>query len=661
MNNLSLVVKIGGGFGLVLLLLLVVSFTSWHGLTSILSGLQQYRFLTEDTTLTAQLRQELSQADATIKDFIISGSDTAVQAHREAATAISAALDRALQATKDQAEREQLLSLQQSTAQYRETTDQLIALRAGYIELVDGRLHVLGPEMAENLAAMMDQGRRDRDDVATYLAGMALRNLLNGQIDALNFLQYSRDEDAQSCRDHFAQLAEETRKISKLVFDEAMLARNRAVTERAAAYLAAFDQVAALVQQRNNLVADLLGRLTPAIGGQLDDIRSTATKRQDELGENLFSQGRRARLTVLMIAGAALLFGAGCAFLLTRAITGPILRTARFAGTMATGDFTQSLSIAQRDEIGAMAEALNSMVADLRTMLTDIINDTAVLAKSSVGLKETARQLTGGAGETSTKAGTVAAAAEEMSTNMQSVAGAMEQSAQNTHLVAAATEQLSGTVQHISDNAESARGIAETAVAAAEQTSRRMDSLNSAAVQIGKVTETITEISEQTNLLALNATIEAARAGEAGKGFAVVANEIKELAGQTAAATVDIKRQIETMQQTTGETVADISQISDIIHKINDVIKAISTAVDEQQAATTEIAGKVAETSAGISEINEHVAQSSQVSAEITKDISEVNNASQMMSSHCEVVETSAEQLSELSARLTRMVRRFTV
>jgi methyl-accepting chemotaxis protein len=661
MNNLSLVVKIGGGFGLVLILLLIVSFTSWQGLTSLLSGLQEYRLFTEDTTLAGQLRQNLGEADATIKDFIISGSDASVQAHGEATAAISAALDRTLQTTKDPAERERLQALQLNTAHYRETTGQLVDLRAGYIELVDERLHVLGPEMAENLAAMMDQGRRDRDDVATYLAGMALRNLLSGQIDALNFLQYSRDEDAQKCRDHFAQLTEETRKISKLVFDDALLVRNRSVAESATAYITDFERVVALVQQRNNLVSDLLDRQTPSIAGQLNDIRENATKRQDEIGEQLFTKGSRSRLAVLVIAGTALLFGAGCAMLLTRVITGPILRTADFAATMAKGDFTQTVTVKQQDEIGAMAKALNSMVADLRTMLTDIINDTVILAKSSRDLKDAARQLTGGAEETSTKAGTVAAAAEEMSTNMQSVAGAMEESAQNTHLVAAATEQLNSTVQHISGNAETARNIAETAVKASQQTSQRMNSLNSAAAQIGKVTETITEISEQTNLLALNATIEAARAGEAGKGFAVVANEIKELARQTAEATVDIKRQIETMQNTTSETVADISQISDIINNINHVIKEISSAVDEQQAATTEIAGKVAETSAGITEVNEHVAQSSLVSAEITKDISEVNRAAQTMSNQCELVETSADQLNDLSARLTRMVERFTV
>ncbi len=142
------------------------------------------------------------------------------------------------------------------------------------------------------------------------------------------------------------------------------------------------------------------------------------------------------------------------------------------------------------------------------------------------------------------------------------------------------------------------------------------------------MTETINEISEQTNLLALNATIEAARAGEAGKGFAVVANEIKELARQTAAATVDIKNQINDMQATTATTVEDIEKISEVIAEINNVINGIATAVEEQSMASNEIAGNISQASLGIAEVNENVAQSTVVIADITRDIAGINQQS---------------------------------
>jgi methyl-accepting chemotaxis protein len=103
------------------------------------------------------------------------------------------------------------------------------------------------------------------------------------------------------------------------------------------------------------------------------------------------------------------------------------------------------------------------------------------------------------------------------------------------------------------------------------------------------VVKVITAIAEQTNLLALNATIEAARAGDAGKGFAVVASEVKDLAQETAKATEDIVRRVETIQADTSGAVAAIGEISAIIERINDIQLTIASAVEEQTATTQEM------------------------------------------------------------------------
>jgi methyl-accepting chemotaxis protein len=103
-------------------------------------------------------------------------------------------------------------------------------------------------------------------------------------------------------------------------------------------------------------------------------------------------------------------------------------------------------------------------------------------------------------------------------------------------------------------------------VKVAERTTATVAKLGASSVEIGNVIKVITSIAQQTNLLALNATIEAARAGEAGKGFAVVGNEVKELAKQTARATVEIGRKIEAIQADTKSAVEAIGQISEIIN-----------------------------------------------------------------------------------------------
>jgi len=162
-------------------------------------------------------------------------------------------------------------------------------------------------------------------------------------------------------------------------------------------------------------------------------------------------------------------------------------------------------------------------------------------------------------------------------------------------------------------------------------------------------------------LLALNATIEAARAGEAGKGFAVVANEIKELARQTALATVEIKQKINSIQSSTTLTVDQMKKLDEIIGQVNEIGSTIASAVEEQSIATQEIAGNVSQAAKGIQEVNSNIAAISTVAGDITKDISEVNLSADEMAISSSQVNVSAQDLQKLSGRLTQIIAQFKI
>ncbi|MCP4341780.1 MAG: methyl-accepting chemotaxis protein [Desulfobulbaceae bacterium] len=350
-------------------------------------------------------------------------------------------------------------------------------------------------------------------------------------------------------------------------------------------------------------------------------------------------------------------------FFVSRSITTPINQAVAGLKDIAEGegDLTMRLTVVSKDEVGEMAKWFNTFIEKLQNIIIKIADNATSIDVSSNRLSGVSNELLEKSEDTSQRATNVATASEEMTANLNNVAAAIEQSATNTNMVAAASEEMTATITEIAENAERARSISSEAVGQAHNASGKMTELGNAADKIGKVTETITEISEQTNLLALNATIEAARAGEAGKGFAVVANEIKELAKQTAEATLDIKTLINDVQTTTKSAAGEINQISSVIGGVNDIVSTIATAVEEQTATTQEIANNIAQASQGIQEVNENVNQSSTVSAEITIDITEVSSAAHNISENSNEVQSSSKDLQARSTELNTIVGSFKV
>ena len=394
-------------------------------------------------------------------------------------------------------------------------------------------------------------------------------------------------------------------------------------------------------------------------GIYLDDIKAVEIQKTKEI-KSAIARQRNELIGVIIILIA---LGSGVITYISRKITIPIKNTAEMLKDIAQveGDLTRRLKVETKDEVGEMAEWFNKFIDAIQKIIKDVSQNANQVRDASGELSEISKQMTSGAKQTSEKAHVVAAAGEEMSSNMNSVAAATEEAATNLNMVAAAAEQMIATINEIAQNSEKANNITDDAVVQTQSASGKVDELGSAAIEIGKVVETITEISEQVNLLALNATIEAARAGEAGRGFAVVANEIKDLAKQTAEATLEIKEKIGAIQGSTDATVTEIGQILKVINDVNDIVSTIATAVEEQSVTTKEIAENVVQASQGIQGVNENVAQSSIVAGDIAKDIAEVNQASGEINNSSSQVNMSAEALARLSETLNEMVGKFKV
>ncbi len=253
------------------------------------------------------------------------------------------------------------------------------------------------------------------------------------------------------------------------------------------------------------------------------------------------------------------------------------------------------------------------------------------VAMTAAELEQSEQKLEAGVSSTSEQAGTVSAAAKQASENVASVA--------------AATEEMTNSAQEISEQVlQSSRTTTDT-MREFERTMSDLKALESSSTRIGEIVGLKAEIAEQKDLLALNASIEAARVGEAGRGFAVVASEVKELAGQSAGATERIKTQIADIQSVSSQVIHSFRDIQARMHLLDEASAAIAAAIEEQRAATCEVARNIERAAEGTSAVSSNIAA--------------INHTASSSGTIAVGVRNASSDLAERSTSMRRVVEAF--
>lgn len=358
---------------------------------------------------------------------------------------------------------------------------------------------------------------------------------------------------------------------------------------------------------------------------------------EDRLSADLVSSAAAIRAAAdralaLWLAAGLATFGlsVGLALGLGSAIARPLTRMAQVLGAIGRGEADVEIPQHGPREVRALsqaAEAFQASVAEGRAHRAarerSAAETAAAQRRAVLDLADGFEAQVGGiveavsvaAGQLQGAATAMARAAEETTALSRAVASASHEAALSADTVAAATEELSASVREIAAQASTSAGLSAEAERDAAGMAGEVQRLATAAAGIGQIIGLISEIADQTNLLALNATIEAARAGEAGRGFAVVAAEVKNLAGQTARATAEIGAKVSEITSSTDASVTAIGGINGAIQRLSRIGGDIAAAVEEQGAATVEIARTTAQASQGSRAVSAHIAGVSETAA----------------------------------------------
>lgn len=311
--------------------------------------------------------------------------------------------------------------------------------------------------------------------------------------------------------------------------------------------------------------------------------------------------------------------GALACFLVGRSFSQPLNRAVFTLEKVEQGDLTQRLDIQSKDEIGRMAQALNSALAKIGSLIVQV-------GEAARAVTEAAGQLAGSVDVMASGAHQQAASLEETSASLEQITATVRQNSDNAR-------QASQLAISSRDAAQKGGGVVESAIGA-------MNEINDASGKIAAIVRVIDDISFQTNLLAVNASVEAARAREHGKGFAVVATEIRSLAQRCGSAAKEIKALI-------GDSRHKVEKGSTLVNRSGQTLEEIVSSVKRVTDIVGEIAAASREQSTGLEQVNSAMLQ--------------MDSVMQSNSSQTEELAATARLLASNAQNLEKMISHFLV
>lgn len=494
----------------------------------------------------------------------------------------------------------------------------------------------------------------------------------------LDYILFSTDASLKNVKVHMDESISLSEELRGKLFSPETIEMIDELDKKGKAFSLKVDETIAAKQRKDTAAVNKLTAEAKEMNANLVNILSEIEQflqnDMDKTREELTAYEAGAKMFIIILVVASILLGVAVAYFISKSIANPVKKVTTGLSEIAAGNLAvEPIRIKNKDEVGAMATAFNTMTADLKQIVSGVRD-------SSMQLAANAEELSASSEESLASSQMVAKSAEEqMATSEQQVrymdasvnsmselSQGIGQISDNNEEMLHAADDVTKLVKKGSDVVTDVASQMNTIHTTFKDTAVIMQNMAKHSNEIQTVTALITDISEQTNLLALNAAIEAARAGEYGKGFAVVAEEVRKLAEQSKNSASEIEKMVDMIQTASGDAVKAISaggdKVEDGLAKTNESLHVFT----EIESAVEVVGSKVESVSAAIQQIQAMAESVSEGALEVQRlathaadGANDTSAATEEQLAANEEISSNAQTLADLAEELQNNVSHF--